>query len=77
MEQSAAPTQKFINNKEDVVSEAIDGLCLISPHVKRIEGTQIVTLKTPRSGVNIICGGGSGHEPAHAGRCLNHRFIIL
>jgi len=67
MESKSFPSQKFINNKEDVVSEAIDGLCLVNPHVKRIQGTQIVTLKTPRKGVNVICGGGSGHEPAHAG----------
>jgi len=67
MEKNTAPSKKFINDKQNVVIEAIEGLCLVNPAVKRIEGTQIVTLKQPRKGVNIICGGGSGHEPAHAG----------
>lgn len=68
MEEKSTPAQKFINLKEDVVSEALDGLCLVNPHVKRIQGTQIITLRDPKKGVNVICGGGSGHEPAHAGK---------
>lgn len=67
MEKSSTATKKFINNHQNVVIEAIEGLCLINPNIKRIENTQIVTLKTPGKGVNLLCGGGSGHEPAHAG----------
>jgi len=77
MESHSAPTQKFINAKEDVVTEALDGLCLINPHVKRLQGTQIIALKNLNSGVNIICGGGSGHEPAHAGLTFSPLSLIL
>ena len=63
---------QFINDKESIVIEAIDGLLRTSggaltrldgyPHVK-------VVLRTDwdRSKVALISGGGSGHEPAHAG----------
>jgi dihydroxyacetone kinase len=50
-----------------VVNEALEGLCLSNPELARIEGTQIIVLKKKSEGkVNLICGGGSGHEPAHA-----------
>ncbi|KAL4512388.1 hypothetical protein ABPG72_005390 [Tetrahymena utriculariae] len=60
---------KFINSKELVVNEALDGLVMVnSDKLVRIEGTQIIKLKNPNQNqVSLICGGGSGHEPAHAG----------
>lgn len=63
---------QFINNKEDVVTEAIDGAIRASggtlirldgyPHIKVVTRKQI-----DRSKVALVSGGGSGHEPAHAG----------
>ena len=44
MESSAKPTKKFINNYQEVVPDALDELCLINGNVRRIEGTQIITL---------------------------------
>lgn len=67
MEEAKIPSKKFINDYQNVVPEALDGLCMLNSKICRIEGTQIVTLKNPRTCVNVICGGGSGHEPAHAG----------
>ncbi len=66
-EHGRKPAKKFINNYQEVVPDALDGLCMTNPAIRRIEGTQIITLKAPRKCVNVICGGGSGHEPAHAG----------
>ncbi len=63
---------QFVNTKEDLVKEAIDGLLACSggalarldgyPHIKVVYRTD-----WDRSKVALISGGGSGHEPAHAG----------
>jgi dihydroxyacetone kinase len=63
---------QFVNAKEDLVKEAIDGLLAGSggalarldgyPHIKVVYRSD-----WDRSKVALISGGGSGHEPAHAG----------
>lgn len=63
---------QFVNAREDLVKEAIDGLLACSggalarldgyPHIKVVYRTD-----WDRSKVALISGGGSGHEPAHAG----------
>ena len=63
---------QFLNAKEDLVREAIDGLLACSggalarldgyPHIKVVHRAD-----WDRSKVALISGGGSGHEPAHAG----------
>ncbi len=63
---------QFVNAKDDMVKEAIDGLLACSggalarldgyPHIKVVHRTD-----WDRSKVALISGGGSGHEPAHAG----------
>ncbi len=63
---------QFVNAKDDLVKEAIDGLLACSggalarldgyPHIKVVHRTD-----WDRSKVALISGGGSGHEPAHAG----------
>ncbi|EGR27676.1 hypothetical protein IMG5_191210 [Ichthyophthirius multifiliis] len=62
-------SQKFINNKHDVVTEALDGLLMLNSNkLIRYKNTQIIQLKDPNPDqISLICGGGSGHEPAHAG----------
>ena len=64
--------KQFINSRETLVTEAIDGLLRLSagklarldgyPHIK-------VVLRSDwdRSRVALVSGGGSGHEPSHAG----------
>ena len=64
--------KQFINSKETLVPEAIDGLLRTAggrlarldgyPHIK-----VVVRTDWDRSGVALISGGGSGHEPSHAG----------
>jgi len=63
---------QFINAKEDLVTEAIDGLLAASggalsrldgyPHIKVVFRSD-----WDKSKVALVSGGGSGHEPAHAG----------
>ncbi|KAM5570320.1 putative 3,4-dihydroxy-2-butanone kinase [Rosa sericea] len=66
--------KKLINNPNDVVTEFIEGLVETYPGLQYLDGfPQVkVVLRADVSGgtydkVAIISGGGSGHEPAHAG----------
>ncbi|MDF0750218.1 dihydroxyacetone kinase subunit DhaK [Marinobacter sp. 71-i] len=63
---------QFINRKEDTVTEAIDGLVRASGgQLARLDGYPhirvVVRADWDKSRVALISGGGSGHEPAHAG----------
>jgi len=63
---------QFINRKEETVTEAIDGLVRASGgQLARLDGYPhirvVVRADWDKSGVALISGGGSGHEPAHAG----------
>ena len=62
--------KKIINDPNQVVQDMIDGLVAANPkHIKQVLDTFVVARKdAPVSGkVALISGGGSGHEPAHAG----------
>ncbi|WP_281658589.1 dihydroxyacetone kinase subunit DhaK [Halobacillus sp. Cin3] len=62
--------KKLINDPNLVITEMLDGFVAAhSSSVKRVENTTVVARKNaPVSGkVGIVSGGGSGHEPAHAG----------
>ena len=61
--------KKIINKPENVVTEMLDGLAYVhSDLVHRVEGFDIVARNEQAAGqVGLISGGGSGHEPAHAG----------
>ena len=61
--------KKIINKPENIVTEMLDGLAYVhSDLVHRIEGFDIVARNEQVAGqVGLISGGGSGHEPAHAG----------
>lgn len=63
---------QFINKKEDIVTDAIDGVLAASGgKLARLDGyphIRVVVRKDwDKSKVAIVSGGGSGHEPAHAG----------
>ncbi|PLX35195.1 MAG: dihydroxyacetone kinase, partial [Hyphomicrobiales bacterium] len=63
---------QFMNNKDSLVTESINGLLRTAggrlarldgfPHIK-----VIVREDWDKSKVALVSGGGSGHEPAHAG----------
>jgi len=62
----------FVDHLENIVTDAIDGTIFASngtltrldgyPHIRVVMRTEIDKTK-----VALVCGGGSGHEPAHAG----------
>ncbi|WP_106207651.1 dihydroxyacetone kinase subunit DhaK [Aliiruegeria haliotis] len=62
----------FMNTKEEIVTEAIDGVLAASGEtLARLDGyphIRVVVRKDwDKSRVALVSGGGSGHEPAHAG----------
>ncbi|CVK18528.1 dihydroxyacetone kinase subunit DhaK [Sporomusa sphaeroides] len=62
--------KKIINDAEQVVEEMLQGAVLAHPqYVKRVEGFNVlVRANSPVQGkVALVSGGGSGHEPSHAG----------
>ena len=63
---------QFFNAKETIVTEAVDGLLGLSGgRLARLDGYPhirvVVRADWDRSRVALVSGGGSGHEPAHAG----------
>jgi len=62
--------KKLINESTDVVDEMLDGMVAAYPdEVRRLDGTKVLVREgAPVEGkVGIVSGGGSGHEPTHAG----------
>ncbi|MBE3579057.1 MAG: dihydroxyacetone kinase subunit DhaK [Caldanaerobacter subterraneus] len=62
--------KKLINNPESVVKEMIEGLLEAHPnYLRKLENINVIVRKdAPVEGkVGLVSGGGSGHEPAHAG----------
>ena len=64
--------KQFINTKESLVTEAIDGtLRTAGGRLARLDGYPhikvVVRTDWDRSKVALVSGGGSGHEPSHAG----------
>jgi triose/dihydroxyacetone kinase / FAD-AMP lyase (cyclizing) len=63
---------QFMNKREDIVTEALDGIVAASGgKLARLDGYPhirvIVRSDWDKSKVALVSGGGSGHEPAHAG----------
>ena len=61
--------KKLINSVETVEDEMIQGLIKAYPqYLKKVDGYNVVVRAKKKEGkVALISGGGSGHEPAHAG----------
>ncbi|KAL4260125.1 dihydroxyacetone kinase (DAK) family protein [Pleurotus pulmonarius] len=58
----------FFNTPETLVIDSLKGLCTVNPKIALDEANKVVYLDSlDRSKVALLCGGGSGHEPAHAG----------
>lgn len=63
---------QFMNKKENIVTEAVDGVIAASGgKLARLDGYPhirvVVRNDWDKSKVALVSGGGSGHEPAHAG----------
>jgi dihydroxyacetone kinase len=67
--------KKFINLPEDVVEEMLQGLAVLHPGAARLPGHKVMVRsdalpnaeRSRGQQVAVLSGGGSGHEPAHAG----------
>lgn len=61
--------KKIINNPDNVVDEMLDGMVASHPDfVKRLAGTDVIVRAEKKTNkVALVSGGGSGHEPTHAG----------
>ena len=63
---------QFMNKRENIVTEAIDGTLMASAgRLVRLDGFPhirvVMRADWDKSKVAIVSGGGSGHEPAHVG----------
>lgn len=59
--------KKIINDPNNVVAEALEGIALANPDVIYVPELEVIARKEKSGRVGIVSGGGSGHEPAHAG----------
>src|ERR1700744_4737109 len=64
--------KKLINDVSAVVPDMLDGLAALNPNLSLLQGGTIIVradaeAAARRGEVALISGGGSGHEPAHAG----------
>jgi len=63
--------KKLINRPADVVEEMLEGLAVLDPGSTRLLGHKVMLRADAAEArdrqVAVISGGGSGHEPAHAG----------
>ncbi|MEJ8848802.1 dihydroxyacetone kinase subunit DhaK [Variovorax rhizosphaerae] len=61
--------KKLINDVDNILTESLDGFTAAHADIVTLgEGGLFVRRKTPKPGkVALISGGGSGHEPLHAG----------
>eukprot|EP01035_Chromulina_nebulosa_P020472 gene20472-26562_t len=64
-------SKKLINSPVTCVNDAVQGLLYSNPNIKRINNLNVLIRKDidiyRLTHVTIVSGGGSGHEPAHAG----------
>lgn len=60
--------KKIINQTEDVIEEMLRGLSASYPGlIHRIEDSRVIVKNDTKPQVALVSGGGSGHEPSHAG----------
>ena len=69
----ALPTKKLINSPGTAVEDSLNGLTLVYPGLQLLKSKHKVVIRSDvddviaKSRVTLVCGGGSGHEPAHVG----------
>ena len=60
--------KKIINQAEHVVMEMCNGIALAHPELEFLKKYKVIKRREIQADkVSLISGGGSGHEPAHAG----------
>lgn len=59
--------KKLIKDKTQFLTDMLDGLSITNNEIEVIADTVVVRKEKKKQGVALVSGGGSGHEPAHAG----------
>lgn len=59
--------KKLIKDKQQFLSDMLEGIKIAHPELEVINDTVVVKKDKKTTGVTLVSGGGSGHEPAHAG----------
>ncbi|MEG2586601.1 MAG: dihydroxyacetone kinase subunit DhaK, partial [Cetobacterium sp.] len=60
--------KKIINKPENLVIEMCNGIAMAHPELEFVKKYKVMKKKDiDKNKVSLISGGGSGHEPAHAG----------
>lgn len=59
--------KKLIQDKNTILKDMLDGITVSNNDVEVVSDTIVVRKHKKKSGVALVSGGGSGHEPAHAG----------
>lgn len=71
-DEESTTSKKLINDPLDAVDEALEGIVLANPGLKLLKNHRVIIREDVneirKAGkVTLISGGGSGHEPSHAG----------
>ncbi|MGJ0915464.1 dihydroxyacetone kinase subunit DhaK [Enterococcus avium] len=60
--------KKIINEPQNIIEEMLSGIAKSYPSlVHRVDDSRVVAKNDAMKQVGLVSGGGSGHEPAHAG----------
>ena len=59
--------KKIMNQADNVVSDMLTGIAAVNPNVGYDSEGEVIYRKKKTEKVGLVSGGGSGHEPAHAG----------
>lgn len=59
--------KKLIQDKNTILKDMLNGITVSNNDVEVVSDTIVVRKHKKQSGVALVSGGGSGHEPAHAG----------
>ncbi|MEB6332546.1 dihydroxyacetone kinase subunit DhaK [Staphylococcus pseudoxylosus] len=63
--------KKLSKQKTNFLNDMLDGLSKTNNQIEIISDTVVVRKDRKEQGVSLVSGGGSGHEPAHAGYVAN------
>lgn len=59
--------KKIMNQADNVVSDMLTGIAAVNQNVAYDSEGEVIYRKNKTEKVGLVSGGGSGHEPAHAG----------
>ncbi|GAA5972207.1 hypothetical protein JCM11641_002358 [Rhodosporidiobolus odoratus] len=58
-------SKHILNDPKSAVLDALSGLAYLNPNTQ-VYDTTLIARKPAKDRVHLVCGGGAGHEPAHA-----------